>query len=241
MSRGRQIVKDFLHNHANALLDGRRGAPLRYRRQGHVRGPPRSRGALVAARRRPRAIADRPLPGLARGGARARVRRLRRRVALVRRRARRVLAVDLGPLRRAIGDGARAGPCRRADARRAVVPGRRDQLRGARTLDAGAVARRRRDPRAVADPRRPGPHGGRASRRRRALPGRAPAPRRRAWRPGGGVPAQHARGDHRPPGHGLARRRLVVLRAGVRDEGRRRPVRPDRAHGPAGRRRLPVR
>ena len=37
------------------------------------------------------------------------------------------------------------------------------------------------------------------------------------------------------PGHGVARRRLVVLRAGVRDEGRRRPVRPDRADGPAHR------
>ena len=47
-------------------------------------------------------------------GARARLRRLRRRLALVGRRAGRVLAVDLGPLRRALGDDPRARPCRRA-------------------------------------------------------------------------------------------------------------------------------
>ena len=39
----------------------------------------------------------------------------------------------------------------------------------------------------------------------------------------------------------IARRRLVVLRAGVRDAGRGRPVRPDRAHRAARRRRLPLR
>ena len=50
--------------------------------------------------RRPRALAHGPLPRLAGRRAGAGVRDLRRRLALVGRRARRVLAVDLGPLRR---------------------------------------------------------------------------------------------------------------------------------------------
>ena len=63
----------------------------------------------------------------------------------------------------------------------------------------------------------------------------------RRGRPGRGLPAQHPRDARRVPRDRLARRDLVLLRAGVRDAGRGRPVRADRARRAADDRRLPLR
>ena len=107
----------------------------------------------------------------------------------------------------------------------------------------GRSPRRRRGHRSLADARDLRPHGRRAARRGRALPGRASSAARRR-----GAATEWRRSCPTSPRRSSAllataspRRDLVVLRAGVRDPGRRRPVRPDRAHGPARDRRLPVR
>ena len=62
-----------------------------------------------------------------------------------------------------------------------------------------------------------------------------------ARRPGGGVPAQRARGPGAAARHREPRRGVLVLRAGVRHPQRRRPVGPDRAGRAGRRRRLPLR
>src|SRR3712207_9169497 len=61
--------------------------------------------------------------------ARPALRRLRLALALVGRRARRLLGLDLGPLRRSRLDPVRAGACEPRDAGRAVVHRRAPQLR----------------------------------------------------------------------------------------------------------------
>ena len=73
----------------------------------HRRHAPAAR-AVVAAARCPRANPHRRLPPLALRRARAALRRLRGPSSLVGHRRRRVLAIDLGPLRRALRD--RSGP-----------------------------------------------------------------------------------------------------------------------------------
>ena len=196
---------------------------------------------VVAARRRPRAVADGSLPRLARGRARAR-------------RSTTTTPPGAGPSRSPGPSGSRSGTTsgsgprrprpragRRADAGRALVPGRSAQLRRARALDARPGAGRRRRDRPIAVPRARRPHRRRAPRRRRALPGGPAATRRAPRRPRGGVPAQRPGGRDRPARDRVPRRRLVVVCARVRHEGRRRPVRPDRADGPARDRRLPLR
>ena len=118
-------------------------------------------------------------------------------MALVGRRPRRVLAGRVGRRRHPLRDP--AGPAL-ADAR---MPGAR-WFPGA-TLNyaehalalAGPRRRRRRGRRPVADARTRGPHGGRAARRRRALPCRARARGRPAWRPCRGVPADDPRDARR--------------------------------------------
>ena len=106
---------------------------------------------------------------------------------------------------------------------------------------------RGRDPGAVADPprlrvaRARRVHVGRAGRDDRRDPRRPGAPRRRRGRPRRRLPAQRARDDPRLPGDRLAGRDLVLGRAGVRRPQRDRPLRADRAEGPARGRRLPLR
>ena len=63
--------------------------------------------------------------------------------------------------------------------------------------------------------------------------------RRRPRRPGGRLPAQRARGGRRLPRGGVHRRGVVLLRPDWHPR-RPRPVRPDRAHGAGGGRRLPL-
>ena len=199
---------------------------------------------MDAARRRPERDADGQLPRVARAERGLRVRDLRGRVALVRRRAGRVLAVGLGPLRRPIAhDAAGAGPGRRrgcpapagSRARRSTTPSTRCALPGRAPDDVVIVG-------AIADARARRADRGELRDAVGALP-RGPA-RASASRRGDRVaalPAQHPRGGRRPPRHRVARRDLVVVRAGVRDPGRGRPVRPDRADGAARGRRLPLR
>ena len=57
----------------------------------------------------------------------------------------------------------------------------------------------------------------------------------------GRIPAEHPGGGRRVPRDGEPRRDLVVVRAGVRDARRHRPLRADRAARAARRRRLPLR
>ena len=82
---------------------------------------------------------------------------------------------------------------------------------------------------------------GRAARRDGGDPRGPRRPRGRARRPRRGVPAEHPGDDRGVPGHGVARRGVVLGRAGVRRAQRGRPLRPDRAEGAAGDRRLPLR
>ena len=138
------------------------------------------------------------------------LRRLRGAVALVGRRARGLLGVDLGVLRRACAHALRARARAPRDARRAVVHGRRAQLRRARLLGAG----RRGETAIVArsDAARDGELswdelrdqvarvGGRAARRSAS----ARRPRRR-------LHAEHPRDGRRVPGHREPRRDLVEL------------------------------
>jgi hypothetical protein len=186
--------------------------------------------AVGAARGDGRAGPDDPLH------ARARPRELRRAVALVGRGPRGLLGVDLGPLRRRrrLRPGARI----HRDARRRVVPGRAGQLRrapvpqdrrrrGGDRPRVGAAGALRVDVGGSAP--RDGEHGGAAARAGR-----------REGRPRGGLHAEHPRDRRRVPGHGLDRRDLVVVLARLRRPLGDRPLRPDRAQGPADRRRLPL-
>ena len=229
---------------ASVATGAERAAALPWRRDVRANPP---RGPLVAARRRPRArrawaATSRWLDGASAGSASTTT---TRRVALVGRRAGRVLAVGLGPLRASD----RARPPGRRPRRRRGCPAPAGSP--ARTLNyaehalRAARARRRTTSSSSARSQTREPvdaDRGRAARRRRALPGGPAAPRRRARRPGRRVPAEHPRGDRRaswPP------RRLGAIWSscapGVRHPGRRRPVRPDRADGAARRRRLPLR
>ena len=114
-----------------------------------------------------------------------RIRRVRRAVAVVGRRARGVLAVDRGLLRGQLARAAVDRPRRRADAGRGLVPGRDPELRRARPADARPRPRRRRRHRSVADAAGLRAHRGAAARRGRALPRRPGTARRRPRRPGG--------------------------------------------------------
>ena len=74
-----------------------------------------------------------------------------------------------------------------------------------------------------------------------AARGRAEAPRRRAGRPRGRLPAEHPRDAGRVPRDGEPRRGLGHLRARVRPAQRDRPLRHRRAQAAARDRRLPLR
>ncbi len=121
----------------------------------------------------------------------------------------------------------------------ALVPRRAGQLRRA-PLPRQAGRPRRDPPRLRAAPRRR-VDVGRPAARDRADPCGAAGARRRARRPRRRLHAEHPGDDRGLPGHHVARRDLVVGGAGVRRAQRRRPLRPDRAEGPARRRRLPLR
>ena len=243
MSDGAGIVKDFLHI---CVLPGSSGAVARRcatvgRVMSEAQPIPEvlwSPPADVRER-----LADRAATwaGSRRSGAR-RSTATHDAVAVVGRRPRRVLVVDLGLLRRAIGHAAR----RRCSADGAM-PGAR-WFPGA-TLNYAEHALRagRRRRRSRWSPASQTRGAGRPDRRRAA---------RRRWRarraglqrlgvgrgrPGGGLPAEHPRDAGGLPGHRQPRRDLVVVRAGVRHRSVDRPVRPDRADGAARRRRLPLR
>ena len=168
-----------------------------------------------------------------------RCRRLRRAARLVDRRARTILALDVG-LRRHRRRGTRRAHRgrQRPDAGRPLVSGRATQL----CREPAAPARRGRctgllgrgsgqAPPRLRGAARPGfAHG----------PG-AGGPRSPPGRPGRGLPAEHA-GDHRlGAGGGEPRRGLVLLLVGLRHARRARPLRPDRAQGSDRRRRLLLR
>ena len=74
-----------------------------------------------------------------------------------------------------------------------------------------------------------------------ADPGWPAAHGRRAGRPCRRLPAEHPADDRGVPGDHIARRDLVLLLARLRVPDDRRPVRADRAEGPARGRRIPLR
>ena len=165
--------------------------------------------------------------------------RLRRAVAVVGRRPRGLLALDLrllrGPLRHRAGEGARLA----RDAGHRVVPRRAPVLRRARVP--------RQGPGRGGDPPRL-----RAARPRRVdlgRPARGDRPHGhdpQGARRGGGRPRRRLHAEHpgdrgRLPGHRVAGRDLVERRARVRRAQRGRPLLADRAQGAARRRRLPLR
>ena len=160
-------------------------------------------------------------------------------LALVGRRARGLLGLDLGLLRGSCATAIRGRP------RLAQMPGA-EWFPGARLNYAEHVFRDRDDGEVAILARLRAARAGRAhlgraprpGRRRRRRPARAG---RRPRRPRRRLPAQHPRGDRRLPRHRLDRRRLVVLLARLRRRQRHRPLRPDRAQGPLRRRRLPLR
>ena len=164
---------------------------------------------------------------------------LRGALALVGRRPRWILGIDLGLLRGARRRRARAGPRRARDARRRVVPGHQPQLRRARLRRQGG--RRGGDPPRLRAARARRAELGRAARPGRRRRRRAARDRRRSGRPRRRLHAEHPRGDRRLPGQRLDRRDLVELLARLRAGQRHRPLRPDRAQGPVRRRRLRLR
>ena len=160
-------------------------------------------------------------------------------VAVVGRRARGVLGLDLGVLR---GRGERAVRARAhhaRDARRRLVPRRAAQLRGARLPR--PRRRRRRDPPRLGAAAAGRVDVGRAAGARRRRRRRAARSGRRGRRPRRRLPPEHPRDDRRLPRLREHRRDLVELRAGVRRPQRGRPLRPDRAEGAAHGRRLSLR
>ena len=82
---------------------------------------------------------------------------------------------------------------------------------------------------------------GTAARRDRGDRRRAARLRRGRGRPGGRLHAEHPRDGGGVPGVRVDRSDVVLGRAGVRRAQRDRPLRPDRAEGAAGDRRLPLR
>ncbi len=180
--------------------------------------------ALPRLAARPR---RRPVPGL------------RRRLAVVRRPPRRVLGNPLALLRRSERHTLQSSAPRRADARRALVPRRDAQLRRARL------------PRGRPDPPGPGLRRRGRGAGRGLLGGAAPPGRRarhpparverRSRRPRRRLPPEHPARRRRDAGDCRGRRRVVLLRSGLRRPGRARPVRADRAEGLRRRRRIPLR
>ena len=126
------------------------------------------------------------------------------------------------------------------DAGCGVVPRRPAQLRRARLRGQG---RRRTSRSSHASELRDERRGdlGRAARAGRGARRRAARARRRAGRPRRRLPAEHPRDGRRLPRLREPRRGVVELLAGLRRAQRGRPLRPDRAEGPAGRRRLRLR
>ena len=177
---------------------------------------------------RDRARHDHPLRAAgSRRPAASRPRGYPRPLALVRDRARGVLGLDLGVLRRArvASYGASSTParCRARDG----SPGAAPQLRGARF--------RSRDPRDDRDPARlelrplAETTWGELAEATRRTAAALRARRRRAGRPRRRLPPEHPRGGRRVPRLREPRRDLVELLAGLRRAQRRRPLRADRA------------
>src|ERR1019366_7337037 len=184
--------------------------------------------------------ADPALHAMASRVARPRLRRddahrLRPALALVVRRAARLLAIDLGLVRDRIADAARRGARRRDDAGRAVVPRRGGQLRAASPAPRRAGACRRSP-------------GDRFSQRDDAAPRRDPRDRlariapagrgagrrvleagRRPWRPRRRVHARRAADGGRVSRLRQPRRGVVGVLGGHGPARRARPLSPDRA------------
>ncbi|CAA9521542.1 MAG: Acetoacetyl-CoA synthetase, partial [uncultured Solirubrobacteraceae bacterium] len=175
------------------------------------------------------------------GGPGPRSGRLRGGVGVVRGGPRSLLARGLGLLRRALVGRARRLPGRPADAGCGLVPRRAPVLRRARPHGPGQGRRRAGDPAPVRVARARELDVGGAARAGRPDPGGAAGARRGGGRPRLRVPAEPARDRGRVPGHGVPRRGLVLGGARVRRPLGHRPLRPDRAEGPARRRRLPLR
>ena len=178
--------------------------------------------------------------GVAAYRARARLLRLRGAAALVDRRPRGVLGVDLGLLRGPRACALRAGARLARDAGRGMVPGRATELRRAH----GGSRRGhgcRRGRRALADARAHGPHLRRPPGTGRTRPRRPEAARCRARRPRRRVPAEHPGDARRLPRDREPRRDLGDVPARVRRPQRPPTARSARAEGVARRRGLPLR
>ena len=207
------------------------------------RGDRASRGrvAVGAGPAAGEAHPHRPLPALAGSTSGVVVpRRYDEPVALVGRRPRWLLAVDLGPLRPRVGHarGRRwpTPPCPGP----AGSPGSSSTTRPTpwRPSPKGPALVGSSQSRAAgrAEPdRRAARPGGAGAGPACGAPGRGPG------RPGGGVPPQHPRDGGGPAGRGQPGGDLVVVRPRVRHPQRGRPAAPDRAGGAAGGGRLPLR
>ena len=221
---------------SSSLAAGTTAPSTRRRRRERRRG---ARAAVDASVRYISTQPDRRLPALA-GPPGPRLRLLPGPLAVVGHRPGRVLVVHLGLFRRHRRRRVPADAGRRLYAGRDMVPGSNPQLRRA-----CPAAWSRRRPRgggvAQPDPGADHPHRGRVARRGGPGPTGAAAPRRRAWRPGGRLPAQHRRDPGRLPRHCEPGGDLVVVRTGVWHPQRDRPVFPGRADGAPRRRRLPLR
>ena len=191
-------------------------------------------GAVGGAQGR---VQHQPLHGLARRRAWPGLRRLRRPVAVVRRRPGGVLGVDLGLLRRRVRLAIRERPRRPRDARRPLVLGRDPELRRACPAEKGRRYRADRRIRVWCGvvglvPRAAREGGG---------CGRGPAAAGRGeGRQRSRAHAEHPRDGDRVPGRIKPGGGLVYVLSGVRSDEHRRPLPPDRAEGPAGRGRVQV-
>ena len=163
---------------------------------------------------------------------------LRRAVALVGRGPRRLLGRDLGSLRRRRARRHRARLGARCPARSG------SRARSSTTPSTRSAARPTTRSRSWPAARAATTHSGRGAscaRRRGRIARRAASGW--AWskrRPRRRLHAEHPGDRGGVPGHGLAGRDLVELLARLRRAQRDRPLRPDRAEGAAGGRRLPL-
>ena len=190
--------------------------------------------------RRARGHPDRAVPRTGRACHRSFVLGLRRALAVVGGGPRGLLGCGAGALRGAPRRGRGHRAPRPPDAGSPVVPRDPTQLRRGHAGDARPRRRRRDGPGPQPERSAARPHRGRAARPGGPGSGGPGPPRRAARRPGGGVPAERARGAGAADGHRQPGRGVLLMCARVRHPQRRRPVEPDRAGAARRRRRLPL-
>ena len=217
--------------------DSTRFDPWRYRLMGVVSVISASTTREADEQRPPHERAlrspDPPLPAVAAGHARPDLRQLRRAVALVGHRSRRLLAEHLGLFRDPVADAAQRGAGAPRHAGRGWFPGA--QVNYARQVFRHVDAAEQAGLPAVVSRNEKGAHRELSwpelRRQVRVAGAASEGAGRAARRPRRGLPAQHPRDDDRLPRHRQHRRRVEPVRARHGHGRGARPLPADRAQG----------